>query len=287
VADGKVFVGKTNGDFDHEAFTEIYALSTSDGSVVWSAEGGGSSPAVADGKVFTCGNGVVYAYGTAVSGVTLDKSSLTLTAGESDTLTATVAPENASDKEVTWSSSDKNVATVDSTGKVTAVAMGTATITATTSDGNKTASCAVTVNPAPVPVTGVILKKTTLSLPVGGSETLTAAVGPQNATDKSVSWNSSDERVVTVDSAGKVTAVALGTATITVTTTDGNKTATCQVTVHANYDLTGDGKINILDLISIGQHFGQNGAPGWIRQDVNYDGKIDLSDLQELVANFS
>ncbi|MEG3068946.1 MAG: Ig-like domain-containing protein [Syntrophaceticus schinkii] len=175
-----------------------------------------------------------------VTGVSLDKTSLTLTTGKSDTLTATVAPANASNKAVSWASSNTSVATVDQNGKVTAVSAGTATITVTTVDGSKTATCTVTVEDeiVTVPVTGVSLDKTSLTLTTGKSDTLTATVAPANASNKAVSWASSNTSVATVDQNGKVTAVSAGTATITVTTVDGSKTATCSVTVELKKAIT-------------------------------------------------
>ena len=164
--------------------------------------------------------------------VSLNKTSLTLEIGESETLAATVLPSNATDKSVTWTSSAQSVATVAS-GKITAIGSGTATITATTSNGKK-ATCSVTVNePAPeiIEVTSVSLNRTSLTLEIGESETLTATVLPSNATDKSVTWTSSAQSVATVAN-GKITAVGSGTATITATTSNG-KTATCMVTVNA------------------------------------------------------
>ena len=168
----------------------------------------------------------------AVTGVTLNKTSLDMKVGDSETLTATVAPTDATNKAVTWKSSNESVATVDDNGKVTAVADGEATITATTTDGEKTAECKVTVKAATVAVTGVTLNQPTLDMKVGDSETLTATVAPTDATNKAVTWKSSKESVATVDAEGKVTAVAAGEATITVTTTDGSFTATCTVTVE-------------------------------------------------------
>ena len=163
-----------------------------------------------------------------VNGVTLNPTLLSLFTGGSETLTATVEPGNATNKALTWSTSDNTVATVDENGKVTAVGAGEATITVTTEDGRKTATCIVTVT---VPVTGVKLNKETLELFTDGSETLTATVEPGNATNKNVTWSSSDETIATVDNNGTVTAVGAGEATITVTTEDGCKTATCIVTV--------------------------------------------------------
>ncbi len=169
-----------------------------------------------------------------VTGVTLNKSTLSLEVGGSETLVATVQPENATNKNVTWSSSDTSVATVDAEGKVSALKAGEATITVTTEDGGKSAACAVTVKEATISVTGVALNKSTLSLEVGGSETLVATVQPENATNKNVTWSSSDTSVATVDAEGKVSAIKVGEATITVTTEDGGKSATCAVTVLAN-----------------------------------------------------
>ncbi|MBQ2675079.1 MAG: InlB B-repeat-containing protein [Prevotella sp.] len=263
-----------------------------------------------------------------VSGVTLDKTSLTLNQGASETLTATVAPSNALDKSVTWSSSNTSVATV-SNGKVTAVGAGTATITVKTNDGGKTASCNVTVKamylldlqgnldgvdynslgsfgtadvyvngtrvaddvsdyctqwPAGTTyeikdikaksgytylgrtsagslsgtitgntyifpafetyhgVTGVTLNKTYLGLwRFAGpkSEQLIATVSPSNATNKNVTWTSSNSSIAKVDSNGTVTAVSTGQAVITVTTVDGGKTASCNVTVPATLNVNG------------------------------------------------
>jgi len=163
---------------------------------------------------------------TPVSSVSLNKPSLSLNVGSSETLTATVSPGNATNKNVSWATSNSAVATVQN-GTVTAKSAGTATITVTTADGNKKATCAVTVT---LPVSSVSLNKPSLSLTVGATETLTATVSPSNATNKTVSWATSNSAVATVQN-GTVTAKSAGTATITVTTVDGNKMATCAVTV--------------------------------------------------------
>ena len=168
-----------------------------------------------------------------VTGVKLNKTATSLLVGGNETLVATILPENATNKKVTWKSSNAAVATVDAAGKVTAVKAGEATITVTTEDGGKTATCKVTVSDKEVKVTGVKLNKTATSIFVGDSETLTATITPENATNQKVTWKSSDAAVATVDAAGKVTAVKAGEATITVTTEDGGKTATCKVTVNA------------------------------------------------------
>lgn len=166
-----------------------------------------------------------------VTGVSLNTSTLNLIEGGTDTLTATVEPNNATNRNVTWSSDNPSVATVNN-GVVSAVSEGTATITVTAQgDSTKSASCTVTVTAAAVPVTGVTLNKTSTSLYVGDTETLTATVAPDNATNKAVTWTSSDSTVATVDQNGVVTALARGTAVITATAADGNYTATCTVTV--------------------------------------------------------
>ncbi|MBO4230681.1 MAG: Ig domain-containing protein, partial [Bacteroidales bacterium] len=166
-----------------------------------------------------------------VSGVSLNKTSLSLVEGGSESLTATISPDNATNKAVSWKSSDTGVATVDGSGKVTAVKAGSTTITVTTTDGGKTATCSVTVTSKTVSVTGVKLDNGKLELKAGETAQLTATVEPSDASDKSLEWTSSDAKVATVDASGKVTAVGVGSATITVKTKDGGKTATCSVTV--------------------------------------------------------
>ena len=169
-----------------------------------------------------------------VTGVKLNKSETSILVGDNEILTATVLPENATNQKVTWKSDKPEIASVDANGKVTGVKAGEATITVTTEDGGKTATCKVTVSDTEIKVTGVTLNKTALTLNIGASETLSATVAPADATNKKVMWKSSDAAVATVDANGKVTAVKAGEATITVTTEDGGKTATCKVTVKPN-----------------------------------------------------
>ena len=163
-----------------------------------------------------------------VTGVTLDSNTLALLTGEHTTLVATVLPADASNKAVTWASSNTNVATVNAEGKVVAVGPGSATVTVTTVDGSKTSTCTVTVTQ---PVTSVTLNKQETTIVAGETESLVATVNPSNASNKQVTWTSSNESVATVNQNGLVTAKGLGSAVITVTTVDGNKTATCTVTV--------------------------------------------------------
>ena len=167
---------------------------------------------------------------TEVTEVRLNKTELTLGVGETETLIATILPEDADNKAVNWKSSSDAV-TVDDNGKITAKNTGTALITVTTKDGEKTAHCAVTVTVFNTKVTDVQLNKTELTLIVGETETLIATVLPEDADNKAVSWKSSDNNVAEVDDNGKITAKDVGTALITVTTNGGGKTATCTLTV--------------------------------------------------------
>ena len=164
------------------------------------------------------------------TGVSLNNTSATLNTGQTLQLTATVTPSTAMNKNVTWKSSNTNVATVSSSGLVTAKGPGTATITVTTADGsNKSATCTITVIQL---ATGVSLNKTSATLNTGQTLQLTATVTPSNTSNKNVTWKSSNTTVATVSSSGLVTAKAPGSATITVTTADGsNKSATCALTV--------------------------------------------------------
>ena len=171
-----------------------------------------------------------------VTGVKLDKTELPLVVGGNATLIATVEPDTATDKSVTWESSDPNVATVED-GTVTAVKAGEATITVKTVDGGFTDTCAVKVTQ---PVTGVTLDPTELSLYTGESKTLTAKVEPADATNQDVTWSSNNNAVATVEN-GTVKAVGEGEATITVTTAEGSYTATCAVKVtDPVYSMTTD-----------------------------------------------
>lgn len=166
---------------------------------------------------------------TPVSGVSLDKQALELYAGaDASKLVATVAPATASNQEVSWTSSDSTVATVDDGGNVAPVAPGTATITATTRDGALTATCKVTVKQH---VEGIVLDAHELTLTGVQTTPLKATVSPYNATNKGVTWTSSNEGVATVDADGAVTATGKGTTTITATTEDGAFSDACAVTV--------------------------------------------------------
>jgi len=165
-----------------------------------------------------------------VTSISLDKSSLNLSIPNTSKLTATVSPNNATYKNVTWNSLSPDIASVDSTGCVTAIKAGTAVITATSEDDTtKTVSCTVTVKRA---VTELKLDKAFMNLKVSDTSTLSATVNPVDATNKDISWSSTDNKIVTVDSTGNIKAIAAGTATIKATSKDNNDIfAVCVITV--------------------------------------------------------
>jgi len=165
-----------------------------------------------------------------VTGVTVSPSTASISVGGTQQLTATVVPTNATNKTVTWSSNNTAIATVNTSGLVTGVTAGTATITITTGDQAKTSTCQITVSVPVIPVIGVTVSPITVLIPVGSTQQLTATITPTNATNKSVIWSSSNTAVATVNTSGLVTSIAAGTSTITVITTDQAKTATCSVT---------------------------------------------------------
>ena len=169
----------------------------------------------------------------AVTGVKLDKNELEITEGDTYQLIATVEPSNATNQAVTFSSSDDEVATVDNLGYVRAQNAGKTTVTVKTEDGSFSASCEVTVLKYTIPVLGVWVLPEEMTLEKGASATLQWSIDPLTATDKSVTFTSSDTNVATVSEEGVVTAVDYGEATVTITTVDGGFTDECKVTVAA------------------------------------------------------
>ncbi len=162
-----------------------------------------------------------------VDGVSLEATQLNLHAGETYQLTATITPATALNKNVTWTSTNENVASVSTTGLVTAHNSGSTNITVTTADGGFTATCQVNVS---VPITSITLDQMALTLVPYKAQQLTATVLPENASNKNYIWQSSNEEVAIVVN-GLVVTLAEGTTTITATTEDGGLTAMCEVTV--------------------------------------------------------
>ncbi|MCR5760226.1 MAG: Ig-like domain-containing protein [Bacteroidales bacterium] len=219
--------------------TKVATVSAS-GEVVAVAEGKATITATAGDASASCEVAVAKKV-IAVESVTLNNTALELTEGETATLTATVLPDNATDKTVTWTSDNTAVATV-ADGVVTAKAEGTAKITAKAGDAS--AVCTVTVKKKVIAVESITLDKTTLELTVGGTATLTATVKPDNATDKTVTWSCDNTGVATVAD-GVVTAVAEGTAKVTAKA--GDATAVCTVTVKADVVKVTEITINEVD----------------------------------------
>lgn len=173
-------------------------------------------------------------HGNVAQRITIDPTSWTMEAGDKKTLTATVWPSSTGSGTLSWTSSNSSVATVDSNGKVTAVGVGTANITASYG-GSVSATCAITVEPTALK--GISLANATVG--VGYTKTLVPKFNPSNATNKSISsWTSSDPTVATVTSAGVVRGIKAGTATITATSAEGGYQASCVVTVKAPSSVT-------------------------------------------------
>ena len=162
-----------------------------------------------------------------VTGVSISKSSLTLYTGQTETLSAQVKPDDATDTRLTWSSSDKTVATV-ANGLVTALKAGSTQIRVTSFEGGFQDVCNLTVKQH---VTGLDLSHSTRTIYLGQTVTMTATVLPSDASDKSVTWTSSNSDIVSVTQNGSVTANAMGEAEITATSNDGGFSKTCKVTV--------------------------------------------------------
>ena len=230
-----------------------------DKSVTWTTSDEAVVTVDADGKVnavslgeavitATCGSVSatckVSVVATPAESIALNHESAQLKVGESIALEATVLPEDATDKSVNWTTSDEAVVTVDADGKVTAVSLGEAVITATC--GSVSATCKVSV--VATPAESIALNHESAQLKVGESITLEATVLPEDATDKSVTWTTSDEAVVTVDADGKVTAVGTGKATITATLNDNSViSASCDITVDelSGIDVADVSKVDI------------------------------------------
>ena len=168
-----------------------------------------------------------------VTGVTLSPSHVEIFRGDTFKLSGSVLPTNATFQGLTWESSDPDIISVDENGVVTATEKGSATITVTTKDGGFSKTCSVL---SKVGVTAVTLDKAEITMnKIGATEQVTATVLPADATNKNVTWTSSDDSIATVDNTGLVEAVSYGSATTTVTTEDGGYTANCAVNVEEQY----------------------------------------------------
>ena len=211
-----------------------------------------------------------------VDSIKLNNSSYSMHVGDTKVLVATVSPSEATNKTVIWTSSDTSIATVNSTGVVTGVKAGTVTITAASNNGKK-ATCTVSVAPKIIDVTSVSLNKTSASIMVGATVSLTATVSPSEATNKTVIWTSSDTSIATVNSTGVVTGVKAGTVTITAASNNGKK-ATCTVIVINNTKAPID-KSNIQSGYSLVTEYTSSTLKYWIERGNRYVGGTTSNEI--------
>ena len=217
-----------------------------------------------------------------VTGITLDKTELSINAGSSASLTATVSPTYAYEQTVKWSSSNPSVVSVDQNGKVSALAVGSAVVTVTSTDGSGiSTNCNITVRQ---PVMEIRLNKDQLSLQIEKTETLTAVVLPDAAYNKAVTWKSSDTSVATVDTIGKVTAVGAGTATVTATAKDGSgKSASCEVNVMSEQEYQVRAFVERMYTIVLGRGAEEQGLNDWADRLMAQE--IDGATLVDMFVN--
>ncbi len=231
-----VWTSATPSDVTVDSTGTIKVLRNFSGSVVITAKATNGDSDAANDKQAQCS---VSVNSIAVDGIALSDTSATIYKGSWKQLSAVVTPSGAADPAITWSSADTTVATVDSTGKVTAVGTVPAgstyletTITAQTSNSAVFATCTVRVLSS-VLITSLTLNKSELALNVGDEETLTVTGTPSNATNKTLVWTSSNPEVASVSSSGKVIAASKGTTVVKAESTDGSlKYVSCVVTVN-------------------------------------------------------
>ncbi|WP_051477532.1 Ig-like domain-containing protein [Aquimarina pacifica] len=167
-----------------------------------------------------------------VTGVSVSPTEVSLTEGDTQQLTATISPSDASNQNISWTSDNTAVAIVSTDGLVTSLTPGTATITATTADGEFTATSIFTISSETINVTAISSSPTNTTLDVGETQQISATISPANATNQNISWTSSNTSIASVNTSGLVTALAAGSTTITATTEDGDFTATSTINVN-------------------------------------------------------
>ncbi len=208
--------------------TAVATVSPLTGVVTGVSAGTATITATTDEGSYTATKDVTVTVSVPVTGISDVSGASSVSVGSTITLSASVTPADATNQTITWSSDASGVASVDSSGVVTGVSGGTATITATTASGSYTATKSVTVT---VPVSGISDISGASSVNIGSTISLSASVTPDNATNQTITWSSDATGVATVNSSGVVSGVSTGTATITATTSDGSYTATKSVTV--------------------------------------------------------
>ena len=213
-----------------------------------------------DGKTATCIVQVV-ADSFDVESIKLSTDETTIYVGSSTQIIAIISPENATNRDLLWSSSDTSIATVNNKGIVTGIKQGTVTITAKTSDGKVVATITITVEEE-----GLVLESDETTIYVDSSTQITAKINQENVTSSNLIWSSSDTSIATVDNNGIVTGIKPGTVTITAKTSDGNYVATITITIeeevyngdfnvfdYENSSVTWNGSTN-LDIFSKTEH---------------------------------
>lgn len=224
-----------------------------------------------------------------VTDIELSENELYLEPGESAVLTSNVIPDNAWNKNISWSSSDYTIASVTDDGTVTAHSVGETDITVTSEDGGFSRSCRVSVA---VKATGVQISHSLIALERGESFTLQASVLPENATYRNIVWSSSRPDIVSVEN-GIVTGIAEGSADITARSEDGEASAVCAVNVikpaEERYDLNSDGICDIKDAELISRYLAGHTDTGLtlVSADVNGDGKVNSRDTVDLLHYLS
>jgi len=217
-----------------------------------------------------------------VTGVSLSQEQISISVGEKVTIVPIISPKDATNPAVFWITSDSNIASVDQTGMVTANSAGAATITVTTEEGEFSAGSEIAVTNATIAVSGIMLSPSTVNLSVGESFEFTAVLSPSDASNKNISWSSSNSDIASVDGTGIVTANAAGAATITVTTEEGAYMADSEITVIENqrascvvsFNSMGGASLDDLE-VQIGETFSEPAEPtlenyifsGWFRDD--------------------
>ena len=249
----------------HQLTAEVSPANAYDQSIVWSSSDDAIATIDDNGLITAVSEGSVTITVTTTDGAFTDICEITvvtipvtdvtisecpasdLEVGATHQLSYTVLPEDAINKIITWSSSDDAIASVDENGLITAVSDGLATITITTDDGGLTDVCEVNV--IPVQVTGVILSDCpTENVNVGDTIQLTAIISPENAANQTVNWTSSDASIAEVDSEGRLTAISVGSALITVTTEDGSYSDACTVLVDDATNVSPDIEVDFNEI---------------------------------------